>query len=208
MSNPDKPSSLYQTFKKPSAAEHIPPETEQEPSTTEPFSTAGALNFPDHDELESRLNAVENQLNETVCALDDTKRQLLQAHADMANIRRRAEEDIKKAKKYGEERLVRDLLAVLDSLESGLNIDIGDNPFAQQVYQGLEMTYKLFIDTLGKFSVKPINPLGERFNPEQHQAISTQAQVGVPSGQVIQVLQKGYLLHDRLLRPALVVVAQ
>lgn len=166
------------------------------------------LDHPSRDTFEKQLNEVEAKLNEANAQIDAYKNQALRALADLENVRKRSEKDIANAHKYGLERLIPELLPVIDSLERGLDIDISGNEFAQRIHEGLAMTLNLFLDILAKFAVKPINPLGEPFNPDLHQAISMQEDAEAQPNTVLQVLQKGYLLNDRLLRPALVVVAK
>ncbi len=162
---------------------------------------AGLLTHPAYIELEEKLNQTEAQLN-------DSKNQLLRNQAELENIRKRAEKDVSNAHKYGLEKLVNELLAVVDSLEHGLNIEVGDNEFAKRMHEGMEMTRNLFIKALEKQGVKQLNPVGEQFNPEIHQALSMQEDPALQPNTVIQVLQKGYTLNDRLLRPALVTVSK
>lgn len=161
-----------------------------------------------YEELEARLNELEEQLSQESAALEQTKNQLLRNHAELDNIRKRAEKDIQNAHKYSLERLINELLPVIDSLEHGMNIEIGDNEFARNMHAGMVMTRDLMLKTLEKFSVKQINPVDSAFDPVLHQAISVQEQAGVAANTVLQVLQKGYTLHDRLIRPALVMVAK
>lgn len=181
------------------------PVVEKSSTTAKPILTISHLS---REELEAKLNEVETQLNEAQLTVDDYKNQLLRNHAELDNIRKRANKDVQNAHKYGVERLVTELLPVIDSLERGMSIEIGDNEFAKQIHAGLEMTLKLLLDALEKSSIKPINPLDEIFDPTQHQAISTQENPNAKTNTVLQVLQKGYQLHDRLIRPALVVVAK
>ncbi len=159
-------------------------------------------------ELEAQLNDTEDKLNKANSQLEEYKSQALRALADLENVRKRSDNDIQKAHKYGLERIISELLPVIDSLERGLDIAVSGNEFAQRIHEGLAMTLTLFLDTLAKFAVKPVNPMGEPFNPELHQAISMQEDPKAKPNTVLQVLQKGYLLNDRLLRPALVVVAK
>lgn len=184
-------------------------ELPQEKTSTASYENLSkALGHTSYKELEDKLNDVEAQLNEAQAKLEESKNQQLRSNAELDNVRKRAEKDINNAHKYSLERLLNDLLPIVDSLERGLSIDIGDNEFAKRMHEGLDMTYNLFLGTLKKFAITQVNPLGEAFNPTLHQAISTQEDPGVAPGTVIQVLQKGYLLHDRLIRPALVIVAK
>lgn len=185
------------------------PAPEKTASTSASYENLSkALGHTSYKELEDKLNETETKMNELQLALEEAKNQQLRSGAELDNVRKRAEKDISNAHKYSLERLVTELLPIIDSLERGLSIDIGDNEFAMRMHEGLEMTYSLFLNTLKKFAVSVVNPVDEPFNPSLHQAISTQEAPNVAPNTVLQVLQKGYLLHDRLIRPALVIVAK
>ena len=128
----------------------------------------------------------------------------LRAKAEGENIRRRAQEDIAKAGKFAAEKFAGELLAVKDSLEAAL---ANQNQGAEALHSGVELTLRQLIAAFEKSNVKEINPLDEKFDPHRHQAISQVEADGEPN-RVITVLQKGYALHDRILRPALVVVSK
>lgn len=177
-------------------------------TTTTSSEKLKTISHENYAELEDKLNEIEAQLNAANTTIEDYKNQQLRNHAELDNIRKRAEKDIQNAHKYGLERFVTELLPIIDSLEHGMRIEIGDNVFAKQIHAGIEMTHKLFMDSLEKFSIKLVDPLGSLFDPALHQAISTREEKDVPTNTVLEVLQKGYLLHDRLIRPALVVVAK
>jgi len=132
----------------------------------------------------------------------------VRTQAELENLKRRSEKDLQNAHKFGLEKFARELLPVADSLELGLNVETGDNPDAQKLREGMELTLKQLMASLEKFNVIPIDPDGEKFNPELHQAMATQPTDEAEPNTVIKVYQKGYLLNDRLLRPAMVVVAQ
>jgi molecular chaperone GrpE len=128
----------------------------------------------------------------------------LRAKAEAENIRRRAQEDVTKAHRYGIEKFAGDLLAVKDSLEAALAAESDD---VASLKSGVELTLKQLENVFEKQALRAIDPVGEKFNPHQHQAISMLPSDKEPNT-VINVLQKGYLLHDRVIRPALVTVAQ
>jgi molecular chaperone GrpE len=124
-------------------------------------------------------------------------------------MQRRAERELENAHKYGLEKFVRELLPIKDSLEMGLNAVDGEVPDSAKVREGVELTLKMLVDVVGKFGVTEIDPTGKPFNPDFHQAMTTQpCQDGVEPNTVLTVFQKGYLLNDRLIRPAMVVVAK
>ncbi len=133
---------------------------------------------------------------------------LLRTQAELENLKRRSEKDLQNAHKFGLEKFARELLPVADSLELGLNVETSENPEAQKLREGMELTLKQLMSSLQKFNVAVVDPAGERFNPELHQAMAMQPTDDVEPNTVIKVFQKGYLLNERLLRPAMVVVAQ
>lgn len=151
---------------------------------------------PEQAEIE-RLTREANQLRD----------EALRARAEVDNVRKRAERDVEAAHKYGQERLVNELLPVKDSLDLGLAAAAAATDIAA-LREGMELTAKMFGDFLEKLAVRAIDPVGERFDPELHQAMTMEASGDVAPGTVLRVMQKGYLLNDRLLRPALVVVAR
>ncbi len=135
----------------------------------------------------------------------------LRAKAEAENVRRRAEIDVANARKYAIERFVGELLPVKDSLELARALDLAqDNAQAvEKMFEGIELTLKLLDSVFDKFAIREVDPQpGDRFDPELHQAMSTQESSQVPPNHVVSVVQKGYLLNDRLLRPAMVVVAK
>ena len=128
----------------------------------------------------------------------------LRAKAETENVRRRAQEDIAKASKFAIERFAGELLAVKDSLEAGL---AADNPSVENLKSGTELTLKQLATAFEKSGLKEINPVGEKFDPNFHQAISM-IDAEQEANTVVSVLQKGYLIAERVLRPALVIVAK
>ncbi len=130
--------------------------------------------------------------------------QMLRAAAEAQNVRRRAELDIEKAHKFALEKFARDLLPVVDSLEKAAE-SLSTADAAQK--EGVEMTLQLFLDALARFQIKQLSPVGETFDPQFHEAMSMVPNPALPSNSVMDVLQKGYTISERLLRPAMVVVA-
>jgi molecular chaperone GrpE len=127
----------------------------------------------------------------------------LRAKAEADNIRKRAQADIANAHRYGVEQFAAELLPVKDSLEAAL---MADKTTVDALRQGVELTLKQLNAALEKHAIREINPVGERFDPHKHQAMTTVISEK-PANSVVSVLQKGYQLHDRVLRPALVTVA-
>ena len=128
----------------------------------------------------------------------------LRAKAEADNIRKRAQADIANAHKYALEGFASELLPVRDALEAALT---ADNTTIQALRQGVELTLKQVDSAFGKAAIVELNPIGEKFDPHRHQAMTT-VESDKPSNTVVHVLQKGYRLHDRVLRPALVTVAK
>ncbi len=129
----------------------------------------------------------------------------LRTRADADNIRRRASIDVENAHKYAVEKLARELLAVVDSLDHGL-ASVGADSNALK--EGMELTYKLLLDILTKFGILPINPVNEPFDPMKHEALTAQVKNDVEPNTVLTVVQKGFTLQDRVLRPARVIVSK
>ncbi len=152
--------------------------------------------------IESQLTAEVEQLRGE---LEQTRADVLRERADLENQRKRVSRDIDQLRKFANERLLSDLLPVFDSLDAGLTA-AGEAP--SPLRDGLEMTFRQLLKVAGDNGLSMVDPTGEAFNPEYHQAISQAEAPGATPGSVVQVFQKGYLLNERLLRPALVVVAK
>ena len=164
----------------------------------------------DHPETDNTHAAGDEQLLDQVqtlqAELEQVKADVLRERADLENQRKRVARDIEQARKFANEKLLGDLLPVFDSLDAGLAA-AGNDP--SPLREGLELTYKQLLKVAADNGLSLLDPVGETFNPEHHQAISqVDASAGVAPGAVVTVFQKGYLLNDRLLRPALVVVAR
>ncbi|HNU66590.1 MAG TPA: nucleotide exchange factor GrpE [Methylotenera sp.] len=146
----------------------------------------------------------EARIAELEAALEEAKASVLYVKAEGENIRRRAMDDIDKARKFALEKFSNELLAVKDSLDAALLIETAD---VQSYKDGVQLTANQLTSVFEKFNIAEINPVGEKFDPNKHQAISMQENSGEPNT-VFNVLQKGYTLNDRVLRPALVMVAK
>ena len=163
--------------------------------------------------VEAELAAAYARINELeiyVSEIDAREKDIqLRAQAEIQNIRRRAEQDVEKAHKFALEKFSKELLTVVDNLERGLDaLDKAvTDETTQALVDGVEMTHKEFISTLDKFGVEAVGVVGEAFNPELHQAISMQPAEGIEPNHISVVLQKGYTLQGRVLRPAMVMVA-
>ena len=134
--------------------------------------------------------------------------QCLRLQADMDNLRKRAERDVASAHKFALERFATELLPVRDSLELGLAAFAAEGADPEKLREGVELTLQMLSNAMGKFEIREVNPQDEQFNPDFHQAMSLQERDDVEPNTVVTVVQKGYLLNERLLRPALVIVSK
>lgn len=153
------------------------------------------------EDLAARVQVLEEQLA-------GAQDQALRVAADLQNVRRRAEQDVEKAHKFALERFAGDLLPIIDSLERGLELSNPDDENIRPMREGIELTLKMFQDTLKRYQLETLDPHGEPFNAEHHQAMAMQESADVEPNSVLKVFQKGYLLNGRLLRPAMVVVSK
>jgi molecular chaperone GrpE len=134
--------------------------------------------------------------------------QLMRVTAELENTRRRYERELEGARKFALERFVNELLPVRDSLELGVNAASESQADAAKLHEGMELTLKMFGDVMQKFGVAVVDPMGEPFDPNLHQALSVQPRDDVPPNTVVVVVQKGYTLNGRLVRPAMVMVSR
>jgi len=153
------------------------------------------------DELMEKLEAAEKKATENWDHLLRTK-------AEMDNIRRRTQKDLENAHKFALEKFIIELLSVRDSLEMGVSAASLETATVESLREGSEMTLSMLAGVFEKFNVVELNPEGEKFNPEHHQAMSMQPSAEHEPNTVIAVMQKGYLLNDRLVRPAMVMVSK
>lgn len=148
------------------------------------------------------------QLAEARKKADEHRDQYVRAVAELENFRKRSERDLENAHKYALERFALELLPVKDSLEMGLSAAGDGAADAVKLKEGVELTLRMLATAMEKFNLREVNPQGERFNPELHQAMTVQVRQDVEPDRVVAVVQKGYLLNDRLIRPALVIVSR
>jgi molecular chaperone GrpE len=167
------------------------------------------------DEVESEADEAQGANRTETEALEakvkELQEQALRSQAEMQNVRRRAEIDVEKAHKFALEKFVKELLPVADSLEKAVESTEGHQDAGEVVAnipEGVEMTLTLFMNSLGKFNVKQLNPVGEPFDPQQHEAMSMVPAPDAEPNSVVAVVQKGYMLNERLVRPAMVVIAK
>lgn len=177
---------------------------EQTPENLEPEN----VEQPDAEAAEAEKTTDEETSVESLQAeIAELKEGQLRLAAEAQNIRRRAEADVEKARKFGTESLIKDLLPVADSFERALEAARVLEGFDPAMLEGMEATQKLFAESLTKSGLESLNPVGEAFNPEQHQAISM-VPSDLPANHVVDVVQTGYALNGRTLRAAMVVVSQ
>jgi len=148
------------------------------------------------------------ELDAALAQASSNKEAELRAHAEMQNIRRRAERDVENAHKFALDKMAGELLAVVDNLERALQAAGAADESSKALREGVEMTLSSFIATLGKFNIEQIDPEGAPFDPQQHQAMSMIENADVEPNTVVAVLQKGYSLNGRLVRPAMVMVSK
>jgi len=154
-----------------------------------------------HEALQTELNKAEERANQYWD-------RILRMQAEADNVQRRAERDIANAHKYALEKFISELLPVIDSLERAITAHADEAGAPGSLLDGVNMTLKMFLAAVAKFGVEPLDPIGQPFDPAFHQAVSTIESSDVKPGTVLTVLQKGYCLNKRLVRPALVVVAK
>jgi len=153
------------------------------------------------DELNGLLDAARRKAEEHY-------EQLMRAHAEIENLKRRHSQEVEKAHKFALDKFVAELLGVRDSLELGHAAAQAADADVDKLREGTELTLKMLSDVMGKFGVEAVDPIDDPFNPEFHQAMAMVPRDDVPPNTVVDVIQKGYLLNGRLVRPALVAVSQ
>ena len=160
---------------------------------------------PEEAPVELTLEEQVEKLQEELVSASDAA---LRAQAEAQNAARRAEKDVEKARKLALERFTAELIPVLDNLERALEAAVADDAAVQPIAEGVELTLKGFQDVMSKFSVVVVDPQGEPFDPNVHQAMSMVENNDVEPNTVIAVMQKGYTLNGRLVRPAMVMVSK
>ena len=152
--------------------------------------------------------AVDTEVEKLRAEVLAAKDQVLRAQAEMQNVRRRAEQDVEKAHKFALDRFAADIVTVADNLERALGtIDRGDDK-QKPVAEGIELTLKSLLDTLLKHGIRQLNPTGEPFNPQEQEAIAMVPNPAMEANHILDVMQKGYILNGRVIRPARVVVVK
>lgn len=176
---------------------------------TEEASAADAQDAPEGEQPVDEMSRLQEQLDAAETAAGMARDELLRVQAEMQNLRRRTEQDIEKAHKFGQEKFSTELLAVMDNLErSAAAAEASEDEAVQAIKEGVELTLKGFMDCFKRFNIEAVDPLGEPFDPQLHQAMSIQESPDADPNSVIAVMQKGYTLHGRVIRPAMVMVSK
>lgn len=187
------------------AADNAPePDVEQIQTGDEDFIGAGdttADSIAATDDLQAELEQAQAEA-------EQYRDQAVRAHAEMENVRKRAQRDVESARKFAIERFASDLLGVRDSLDMGLQAAEQHSGDFDKLKEGMEMTQRMLASSMEKAGIEPIDPQGEAFNPERHEAVSTQPSNELAPNTVASVMQTGYMLNGRVLRAAMVVVAK
>ena len=175
----------------------------------EEATVANAQDVPEGDQPADEMSRLQEQLDAAETAAGMARDELLRVQAEMQNLRRRTEQDIEKAHKFGQEKFSTELLAVMDNLErSAAAAEASEDEAVQAIKEGVELTLKGFMDCFKRFNIEAVDPLGEPFDPQLHQAMSIQERPDSEPNSVIAVMQKGYTLHGRVIRPAMVMVSK
>ena len=159
-------------------------------------------------EEQEKINELELALAAAKSTVADQKDSVIRAKAEVDNVRRRAAQDVEKARKFALEKFAGEMLATVDNLERALQSIDKDDESNKSIIEGIELTYQGLLASLEKFSINAVDPQDQPFNPELHQAMSMQEVEGVAPNTVIAVMQKGYELNGRLIRPAMVMVSK
>jgi len=167
---------------------------------------------PTEDPLEEAIARVQELEEQLKAQVEETSKKeqdlLLRTRAEIDNMRRRSEQDIEKAHKFALEKFSKDILNTIDNLERALATPANkEDENIKALFDGVELTLKELLSTVSRFGVEPVGSVGDTFNPDLHQAISMQPAEGFESNQITTVLQKGYTLNGRVIRPAMVMVA-
>jgi molecular chaperone GrpE len=188
--------------------ENVESTADQEVDTAE-TTTVEQQSASESEQPKDELSLLREQLEAAEAAAGMAKDELLRVQAEMQNLRRRTEQDIEKAHKFGQEKFSIELLSVMDNLErSSAAAEASEDEAVKAIKEGVELTLKGFIDCFKRFNIEPVDPLGEPFDPQLHQAMSIQEIPDAEPNSVIAVMQKGYTLHGRVIRPAMVMVSK
>jgi len=176
-------------------------------SSQEVESDAG-VQADSESETEAGEQSIEQQLEQAQATIKEYWEQILRLKAEIENNRKRSIRDVESAHKFALRNFSESLLPILDSMEMAQKAAEAENASLESIIEGTQLTMNMFTQVLEKHGLQQVDPIGEKFNPEQHQAISMVDAGDVESNTVISVMQKGFLLNDRLVRPAMVVVSK
>ena len=157
---------------------------------------------------EITVESVQAELEMALAKVDEQQADVLRAQADAQNTRRRSEQDVAKAHKFGQEKLMTEVVSLLDNLGRAIEAGSADGASLAGLLEGVQMSQKMLLDGLKKFNVDQLDPHGEPFNPELHEAMTAVSNPDLEPNTVMEVFQKGYTLNGRLVRPAMVVVSK
>ena len=176
-------------------------------SSVEEISNDGQVHAATESPEQADGDPLQIELDRALAAAEKHKDEALRALAELENVRKRAEKDVESAHKFGTEKFVNELLPVKDSMDLGFDAANSADDI-EALKEGMALTLKMFESALEKRGVVALDPVGENFDPEFHQAMTMEESVEVEAGKILRVMQKGYLLNERLIRPAMVVVAK
>jgi molecular chaperone GrpE len=196
--------------------DQLPPESQSDSDLVEDIleqmedvtSNGTEVVEPVEADAEISIEALQQQLAKAENQANENWDKVLRIQAEMDNLKRRTQKDLDSAHKFGLEKFAKELLSVIDSLELGLQAATSDVPEVIKLKEGSELTVKQFESVFAEFNIEAIDPIDQPFNPEFHQAMTMMPTADVEPNTVINVMQKGYVLNGRLIRPAMVVVAQ
>lgn len=186
----------------------VPESVSEEETVNEAVVEAEDMADADEVAVEHSAEKLQLLLEDARAKADEHWEMVIRARAESENLKKRHSRELENAHKFAIEKFVNELLPVRDSMELGLSAAQGETADVAKLVEGTELTLKLLTDVMGKFGIEEINPVGEPFNPEFHQAMAMQPSSDVEPNTVLTVVQKGYTLNDRLVRPAMVMVSQ
>jgi len=186
----------------------IPESVSEEETVTEAVADPEEITDPVEEAVEHSTEQLQLLLEDARAKADEHWEMVIRARAESENLKKRHSRELENAHKFAIEKFVNELLPVKDSMELGLSAAQGEAADVDKLVEGTELTLKLLADVMAKFGIEEINPEGEPFNPEFHQAMAMQPSNEVEPNTVLTVVQKGYTLNDRLVRPAMVMVSQ
>jgi molecular chaperone GrpE len=183
-------------------------ETDAEASAADKENPQSKPEKADQEEVDDPMKDLESQLETKEQQAKENYDRLLRVSAEFENYKKRTSRELEEFRKFANQSLIKEMLSVVDNLELAMNSTNGHKSIDQGLLQGLDMTHKEILKVFEKFNVKPIEAKGQIFDPTYHEAVMQEETDEAGENTVINELQKGYLIHDRLLRPAMVVVAR